>query len=112
MIKRKKEMLLCAGLIIFGLATDSTARRSHINPEQREKLAKIQTVYVNVLALTEDGKIPSDDIMAIIKTRMEELSYKIVIDRKAEFDVQLLVKCEEQARWKGTTRSGGDAELA
>jgi len=112
MIKRKKGMLLCVCLVLFGLTTDSLARRSHINPEQREKLAKIQTVYVSVLALTEDGKIPSDDIIAIIKTRMEKLSYKIVIDRKAQHDVQLWVKCEEQARWKGTTRSGGDAELA
>ena len=112
MIKGKKRMLVFACLILFGLATDSAARRSHINPEQREKLVKIQTVYVNVLALTENGKIPSDDIMAIIKTRMEELAYKVVIDRKAKHDVQLWVKCEEQARWKGTTRSGGDAELA
>jgi len=69
-------------------------------------------VYVNVLALTEDGKIPSDDLTTLIQSRMEELGYTIVTDRTAPHDVDFLVKCEEQKRWKGTTRSGGDAELA
>ncbi len=105
-------MVLCACLVVFGLATDSSARRSHINAEQRTKLEKIQTVYVNVLALTEDGRVPSDDLTSVIILRLEELGYTVVTDRKAPADVQFLVKCEEQKRWKGTTRSGGDAELA
>lgn len=112
MTKSTNGMLLCACLVIFGMAIDSFARRSHINEEQRTKLEKIQTVYLNVLALTEDGKIPSDDLVALIQPRMEKLGYKVVTDRKAPADVQLWVKCEEQKRWKGTTRSGGDAELA
>lgn len=112
MTKNTKGMLMCACLVIFGLATDSSARRSHINEEQRAKLEKIQTVYLNVLALTEDGKIPSDDLVALIQPRLEKLGYTVVTDRKAPADVQLWVKCEEQKRWKGTTRSGGDAELA
>ncbi|MDA0737420.1 MAG: HEAT repeat domain-containing protein [Nitrospirae bacterium] len=112
MTKNTAGMLGCICLVLFGLATDSSARRSHINPEQRTKLEKIQTVYLNVLALTEDGKIPSDDFVTLIQSRMEELGYTVVTDRKAAHDVQFLVKCEEQKRWKGTTRSGGDAELA
>ncbi len=112
MTKRTKVMLWCVCFVVLGLATDSSARRTHITQEQRAQLGKIQTVYLTVLALTENGKIPSDDLVAIIKPRMEELGYKVVTDRKSQADVQLLVKCEEQKRWKGTTRSGGDAELA
>ncbi len=112
MTKRIIGRALCACLVVFGLATDSSARRSHITAEQRAKLENIQTVYLNVLALTEDGRIPSDDLTDIIKSRMEELGYTVVTDRKAPHDVQFWVKCEERKRWKGTTRSGGDAELA
>ena len=112
MMKRTKGILLCACLLAFGLATDSSARRSHISPEQRAKLEKIQTVYLNVLALTENGKVKADDIESLIKSRMEELGYTVTTDRKAPHDVQLWVKCEERKRWEGTTRSGGDAELA
>lgn len=112
MMKSTKGIVVCACLVILGFATDSSARRSHITPEQRAKLAKIQTIYLNVLALTENGKVKSDGITALIKTRMEELEYTVVTDRKAPHDVQFWVKCEERKRWKGTTRSGGDAELA
>lgn len=110
--KRRKTMVLCACLVVFGLSIDSSARRSHITAEQRAKLEKIQTVYLNVLALTENGKTPSDNLTSVIKLRLEELGYNVVTDRKTQADVQFWVKCEEQKRWKGTTRSGGDAELA
>ena len=111
MITKHTKMVLCGCLVVVGLATDSSARRFHITPEQRTQLANIQTIYLNVLALTENGKISSDDLVSLIKLRMEEVGYYVVTDRQAPHDVQLLVKCEEQKRWKGTTRSGGDAEL-
>ncbi len=112
MTKSRKALLMCACLVVFGLATDSSARRSHITEEQRTQLGKIQTVYVNVLALTENGKVSSDDLTSVIVPRMEELGYTVHTDRKAQADVQFWVKCEEQKRWKGTTNKGGDAELA
>lgn len=88
------------------------ARRTYITAEQRAQLEKIQTVYVNVLALTENGKVSADELLPVVKSRMEELGFTVVTDSKQPHDVQFKVKCEERKRWAGTTRSGGDAELA
>jgi HEAT repeats len=112
MTKHSTGIFLCMCLVVLGMATESPARRTHITDEQRTKLTKIQTVYLNVLALTENGRVPSDDLSSLIQARMEEVGYTVVTDKKAPHDVQFFVKCEEQKRWKGTTPSGGDAELA
>ena len=103
-------LLVC--LFVLTVTTESTARRSHVTPEQRTQLAQIQTIYLNVIALTEDGRVPSDDLTATIRTRVEAIGYKVVTNRKEPHDVEFRVKCEERKRWSGTTRSGGDAELA
>lgn len=110
MMKYLCGLLVC--LFLVTVTTESTARRSHITSEQRAQLAKVQTIYLNVLALTEDGRVPADELMATVKTRLEEVGYKIVTNRREAHDVEFRVKCEERKRWSGTTRSGGDAELA
>lgn len=101
--------LLWALLLMF-LTSDGLARRTYFTPEQKAQLEKIQTVWVNVLALTERGSIPGDAIQAIVQQRLEDIGYKVVISRDAPSDVMLSVKCEERKKWGGTTRSGGDAD--
>ena len=103
-------ILVC--LLLLAVATESMARRSHITNEQRAQLAKVNTIYLNVLALTENGRVPPDKLLTTAKTRLEAIGYKVVTDRKEPHDVQFRIKCEERKRWTGTTRSGGDAELA
>ena len=103
-------ILVC--LLLLAITTESIARRSHITNEQKAQLAKVNTIYLNVLALTENGRVSPDNLLATAKTRLEAIGYKVVTDRKAPHDVQFRIKCEERKRWTGTTRSGGDAELA
>lgn len=103
-------ILVC--VLLVAVTTESTARRTHMTNEQRAQLAKATTLYLNVLALTENGRVPPDDLLATAKTRLEAIGYKVVTDRKEPHDVEFRVKCEERKRWTGTTRSGGDAELA
>jgi len=110
MMKYVSGILICCCLM--ALATESLARRIHVTDEQRAQLASIETVYLNIMALTEQGRIPTDDLLATVKTRLEEIGYTTVTDRKDAHDVEFRVKCEERKRWSGTTRSGGDAELA
>ncbi|MDT7043971.1 HEAT repeat domain-containing protein [Candidatus Nitronereus thalassa] len=112
MMTHSIRLFLSICLVILGIAAESSARRTHIDQEQRTQLAKIKTVYLNIIALTENGRVPSDDLSSLIKSRMEEIGYTVVTDKKAPHDVQFFVKCEERKRWKGTTPSGGDAELA
>ena len=103
-------ILVC--LFLLSTTTESMARRTHITNEQRAQLATVKTIYLNVLALTENGRVPPADLLETVKTRLEAIGYTIVTNRQEPHDVEFRVKCEERKRWSGTTRSGGDAELA
>ena len=103
-------ILIC--LFLLTSTTESSARRTHMTNEQRAQLADVKTIYLNVLALTENGRVPPGDLLTTAKTRLEAIGYKVVTNRKEAHDAEFRVKCEERKRWSGTTRSGGDAELA
>ncbi len=109
-MKPLSGILVCFCLV--AITTDGMARRTYITNEQREQLANVATIYLNVIALTEKGRVPPDKLMATVKVRLEEIGYATVTDRNEAHDVELRVKCEERKRWSGTTNSGGDAELA
>ncbi len=103
-------ILIC--VFLLACATESLARRTHMTTEQKTQLANIKTIYLNILALTENGQVPPAELLETVKTRLEAIGYKTVPNRKEAHDVEFRVKCEERKRWSGTTRSGGDAELA
>ena len=103
-------ILVC--LLLLTATTESMARRTHMTNEQKAQLAKATTIYLNVLALTENGRVPPAGLLTTAKTRLEAIGYNVVANRKDAHDVEFRVKCEERKRWSGTTRSGGDAELA
>ena len=101
------------GALFFIFCTsESLARRTHFTPEQKAQLEKAQTVYVKVLALTERGRGDAAPLDEVVQRRLKEVGYTLVSDRKQPNDVEFRVKCEERKKWIGTTRSGGDAELA
>jgi hypothetical protein len=98
-------------VLLMGLLdSEGLARRTYLTPEQKTELDKIQTVHVNVLALTERGKVDGTAIQDVVRQRLEELDYTVVTNRDDPFDVMINVKCEEQKKWAGTTRAGGDAD--
>ena len=113
-----KEVVMKTWLIILACffsvltTTQSDARRTYLTSEQKLQLAKVQTVFANVIALTEKGRQDATPLLKIVKARMEEIGYGVVIDRKESHDVEFKVKCEERKTWTGTTPAGGDAELA
>ena len=111
-MKHSRWLFILTCLLTMALTTDSWARRSHVTPEQKAKLAKIQIIYLDVLALTENGRVSPMDIQKVAKQRLEEVGFSVVTSSKEAHDVDFKIKCEERKRWKGTTRSGGDAELA
>jgi hypothetical protein len=95
-------------IVLFG--SEGLARRTYLDPEQKTQLENIQTIMIHVLALTERGKVDGTVIENIVRQRLEELGYTVVTGRDAPFDVRVNVKCEEQKKWIGTTRAGGDAD--
>jgi hypothetical protein len=98
-------------LFIGSFGSEGLARRTYLSPEQKIQLDNIQTIGVHVLALTERGKIDGIAIQDIVQKRLEELGYTVVTKREDPSDVVVTVKCEEQKKWSGTTRAGGDADL-
>lgn len=110
LMKRVGTGSLSIILLLVFLATDGQARRTYFTPEQKAQLDNIQTIWLNVLALTERGKGNAEPIQKIAQARLEKLGYKVVTSRDEPSDVMLSVKCEERKKWAGTTRSGGDAD--
>ena len=108
----KTWSFIFAFLLIVLSVTESQARRTYLTTEQKAALEKAQSVYANVLALTEKGQKDSTPLLQVVKRRLEEIGYTVVTDRKNAYDVEFKVKCEERKTWTGTTASGGDAELA
>jgi len=108
----KAWLFIITGLLVVLTTTPSDARRTHLTAEQKTQLENVQTIFVNVLTLTEKGRTDSTPIANIVKSRLEEIGYSVVTDRKEPHDVEFRVKCEERKTWTGTTPSGGDAELA
>ena len=102
--------MVTAFLFIGLFCSEGLARRTYLTPEEKTELDKIQTVHVHVLALTERGKVDGTGIQNVVRQRLEELGYTVVTNRDDPFDVTVNVKCEEQKKWAGTTRAGGDAD--
>ena len=109
-MKKWTYMVTCL-LIVFS-TTSSDARRTHLTAEQKTQLEKVQIVFVDILTLTEKGRVESPSLTDIVTSRLEQIGYTVDRDRKKPHDVEFRVKCEERKTWTGTTPSGGDAELA
>ncbi len=98
-------------LLLGGAATPSFGYRDYFTPEQKQKLANIQTVRVDVIALTDKGKVDAGAIQELVVSRMEDLGYTVVTGPSDPHDVVFRVKCEQYKTWEGTARQGGDADL-
>jgi hypothetical protein len=99
-------LLLTAASYSTGLAY-----RDYFTPEQKAQLAKIQTVGLDVIALTDKGAVDSTSIGDVVARRMSELGYTVARDGSKSADVIFKVKCEQRKTWEGTTAAGGDADL-
>jgi HEAT repeats len=106
---RASSFVLFSVLVV--LAGPSWAYRDYFTVEQKAQLAKIQTVQVEAIALTDKGAIDAKPIVEMTSRRLQELGYTIVEDRTKPHDVLFKVKCEQRKTWEGTTTAGGDADL-
>lgn len=104
--------LLCSVFLsILLMPFSSDARRDVLTAEQKEKLEKVQTVLIEVIAITEHGPTDPGPLTDTVSKRLQTLGYTVVTDPAHPHDVLLRVKCEQNKVWEGTTRSGGDADL-
>ncbi|MDH4188311.1 MAG: HEAT repeat domain-containing protein, partial [Nitrospira sp.] len=105
-------------MILFSVATlwillpdPAWAYRDYLTSEQKTQLAKIQTVLIDALALTDKGAADAGPIAEIASRGLRELAYTVVQDRTKPHDAVFKVKCEQRKTWEGTTAAGGDADL-
>ena len=99
------------GVILSLAASSGWAYREYFTPEQRTQLEKIQTVFVDVLALTDKGTTDSTPLIDTVVQRLAEVGYSAVRQAGQAHDVIVRVKCEQRKTWEGTAVTGGDADL-
>ncbi len=87
------------------------AYRDYFTAEQKSQLAKIQTVLVEAVALTDKGAVDARPIREVVVNRLSELDYTVITDGSKPYDVMFKVKCEQRKTWEGTATAGGDADL-
>lgn len=106
-----RAFLLSMASLLVLLPTPSWAYRDYFTIDQKAQLAKVQTVLVDTVALTDKGTIDAGPIAEIVSRRLGELGYTMVQDRAKPHDAVFKVKCEQRKTWEGTTAAGGDADL-
>ncbi len=105
------RVILGTALFLLLATGASWAYRDYFTPEQKQHLAKIRTVLVEGIALTDKGAVDASPFVDVAKARLTELGYEVVTDPAKPHDVVLKVKCEQRKTWEGTTTMGSDADL-
>lgn len=106
------HIFLGVALALFLMMTGTSwAYRDYFTPEQKQQLAKIHTLLVEGIALTDKGPVDAGPFVDIVTRRLTALGYAVVTDPGKPHDVVLRVKCEQRKTWEGTTTMGSDADL-
>jgi hypothetical protein len=105
--------LLMASIVslLMTAAAPSDAYRDYFTREQRAQLAKVQTVLVETIVLTDSGAVGPGPIKDVVTHRLKEVDYNVITDPSQSHDVVFRVKCEQRKVWEGTTTMGSDADL-
>ncbi|MGH7235681.1 MAG: HEAT repeat domain-containing protein [Nitrospiraceae bacterium] len=104
-------VITAISLLLVLASGPSWGYRDYFTLEQKAQLAKVQTVLVEVTALTDNGAVDASAISEVVIRRMKELGYNVVTDPAQPHDVVFKVKCEQRKTWEGTTTMGSDADL-
>ena len=98
-------------LLLSLVHSSASAYREYFTPEQKAQLEKIQTVLIDVMAITDKDGVETGALADVVAQRLNELGYAVVRDPLRSHDVVLRMKCEQRKTWEGTTATGGDADL-
>lgn len=93
------------------MCSSASAYRDYFTPEQKDRLEKIHTVLVDVLAITDTGGVNAGAFVDVVAQRLNEIGLVVVRDATRPHDVVFRMKCEHRKTWEGTTATGGDADL-
>ena len=92
-------------------SSPAAAYREYFTAEQKAQLAKIQTVLIEAVALTDKGPIDAGRLAEVASRGLAGLGYTIAQDGSKSHDVVFRVKCEQRKTGEGTASSGGDNDL-
>lgn len=108
-----KRAIFAAAVVLLLIPTHGTswAYRDYFTPEQKQQLAKIQTILVDAVALTDKGSVEAGPIREVAVRRFSGIGYTVVTDASKPYDVVFKIKCEQRKTWEGTSTAGGDADL-
>ncbi len=104
-------VIIAAALLLGSSAGTSWASREYFTQEQKEQLAKAQTILVEVLALTDKGPIDAAPLTETVVRRLADVGYAVETSDAKPHEVVVKVKCEQRKTWEGTSTMGSDADL-
>lgn len=97
----KRATLITVILSLVFLAQEpARAYRDYFTPEQKDQLAKIRTVLVEAIALTDKGSVDAGPFRDVGVTRLSELGYTVITDASKPHDVVFKIKCEQRKTWR------------
>ncbi len=103
--------IIAAALLLGSSTGTSWASREYFTQEQKEQLAKAQTVLVEVLALTDKGPSDAAPLAEAVVRRLADAGYTVETSEAKPHEVVVKVKCEQRKTWEGTSTMGSDADL-
>ena len=97
----------CGTIGLCACSGRAWASREYFTTEQKEHLAKISTISVRRIAITNKGSVPSDTLTETVRRRLEQAGVPLPPPRPSLMMLFFRVKCEQHKTWEGTTSSGG-----
>ena len=83
---------ILAWMMVVLLPLTVWSYRDHLSPEQKAQLEKIQTLRIDVIALTDKGAGDAGPLADIVARRMAALGYSVVQEAGKPYDAVLKIK--------------------
>ncbi len=95
-------------LIQFPSFDEASARRNVLTAEQQVLLQTTQDIYIQAIALTENGLVDAGPIYQVVAEQLQSMGFRISQTNTNSQSVTVKVKCEEKKRWLRASRTGTD----
>ncbi len=108
MVSKMLSFWLGVSLIPFLVIDNASARRQVLTIEQQAILQTTQKIYIQAIALTENGLVDPGPIHQAVADQLHSIGFRISPKKTTPYDVTVKVKCEEKKRWLRTSRTAQD----
>ncbi len=89
-----------------------SAERILFNPQQKAQLQRVETIFVQAIALTEKGLVDPALIETAAADRLTATGFTVITAESKTNGAVLKVRCDERKPWSGVRKSDGAIQQA